>query len=127
MGDGEHAAAGLRLIVLKSLPEILRIVSLKGREWQDLLRPFRSIAKDDDPMDVVAACVGRPLITDQRGEYAGVVVFLRSPDVLLPDRPDNFLRGQRSRERRLLPTLATISYACLSESVGCLAAQLLIF
>ena len=80
-------AAGLLLIGGHPLPEVLRVVAAKrriivnGSTWRGLVAV---VTEDDVAVEVVAAGVRRPLVADECGETAGLVVLFRGGDDLLP-------------------------------------------
>ena len=87
VGDGEQRAAGLRLPRRHPVPEILRVLAVEGRHRQHLVGLLLAVAVDHVAMQIVAAAgVARPLVADEGGEAARLVVLLHDGGVLFPDR-----------------------------------------
>ena len=87
VGDGEHAAAGLLLVGAHPFPQLARDCRCRGRRHGkrlDLARLVAVVAEDDIAVQVVAAGVRGPLVADEGGEAARLVVLLRGGDRLLP-------------------------------------------
>ena len=87
MRDGEHFAAGLLLGRRHPFPQLDRVVAAQRRQRGERLDQagLRAVAAEDDvAMQVVAARIRRPLVADERGESAGLVVRLGGLDGLLP-------------------------------------------
>ena len=88
VGDCQDLAASLFLVCLQDLPEIFRPGAASWRicrERLGLARFLGAITIDDHTMQVVARRHLRgPLVANERGELAGVVVFLRRIDRQLP-------------------------------------------
>ncbi len=97
--NGEHGAAGLLLPVLHPLPEVFRVFRLEGGHGEDLVRLVLAVPVDDVAMQVVAAaCVRGPLVGDEGGEAARLVVLLHDCVVLLPDRRRELRVHDRGRQ-----------------------------
>ena len=95
--DGEDVAAGLLLVRVHPLPELDRVVAAERRvdgERLDLARLVAVVAEDDVAVEVVAAGVRRPLVADEGGEAARVVVLLGRGDRLLPRAPVGARAGE---------------------------------
>ncbi len=87
MRDGQHAAAGLLFVGVHPFPQLDRIVAAQRRidgERLDLAGLVAVVAEDDVAMQVVAVGVRGPLVADEGGEAARIVVVLRGVDRLLP-------------------------------------------
>ena len=85
MGDGQHTPTGLFLVGRHEGPEILSVFRIEGGERKDLVRQGFVIPEDHDTVEVAAAGLAGPLVADQAGEGAGVVVALGHRVVHLPD------------------------------------------
>ena len=85
--DREHAAARLLLVGVHPLPQVDRIVAaVRGVHGERLDLPglVAVVTEDDVAVEVVPAGVRRPLVADEGGEAARLVVMLGGRDVLLP-------------------------------------------
>ena len=103
MRDREDIAAGLVLVGLEvpsTGPSGSSLPAGRDRGVRlDLAGLVGAVAEDDDAMQVVAAGVRGPLVADEGGETAGLVVGLGRLDVLLPGRAI----GRRCRAARRAP------------------------
>ncbi len=87
--DREHAAAGLLLVGVHELPQVLRILRVEGREGQDLAGLARVLLEDDDPVQVARVLHvvdRRPLEADQRREHTRLVELVGGLDLTVPDQ-----------------------------------------
>jgi hypothetical protein len=103
VGDGQDLAASLILVALQPAPEVARVVAaqrLQGRIGLHHAGLGAVVAIDHHAMQVVAAGVRRPLVTDEGGESAGLVVRIRGLDHLLPRCAVGLRTGQRLQPRR---------------------------
>ena len=85
VGDGQHPTTGLFLVGRHEGPEVLRVFRIEGGERKDLVRQGFVIPEDHDTMEVAATGLAGPLVADQAGEGAGIVVALGHRVVHLPD------------------------------------------
>ena len=103
MRDRQHPSAGLVLIGLEVLPQILRrraALRRIGRERQRLHRLRGTVAVDHDAMEIVAGRhLRRPFVADEGAEMSGVVVLLGRGDDLVPGRAEAV--GARQELQRL--------------------------
>ena len=83
--DGKHLAAGLLGIGVEKLPQHGRVFAVEGGERHDLIGLLLAVAEDHDAVQVVAAVVGGPLIADQGGEPARLVIAFGDAGVVLPN------------------------------------------
>ena len=111
VGDGEDVTAGLVLIGLKKLPEVLRVgttLRCVGRRGNRLQSPVRIVPVDDHPVQVLTGGnLGGPLVAYEGREVARIVVFLGRRDGLLPGvsvglrvRPVHHRLGEGPRAKR---------------------------
>src|SRR5215471_176125 len=86
----QHFAAGLLFCGGHPLPEILWVITSERFHRGERLDETGLVAileKNNISMEVVSACVRRPLESDKSGEPPGIVKFLRSLNVFTPGRP----------------------------------------
>src|SRR6185503_458099 len=85
--DGQYAAAGLLFVGVHPFPQLDRIVAAErriDREGLDLARLVAVVAEDDIAVQVIAAGVRGPLVTDEGGDATRVIEMFRGRDRLLP-------------------------------------------
>ena len=85
--DGEHAAAGFLFVGVHPFPQVDGIGAAQRRdagERLDLAGAVAVVAEDDVAMQVVALVERGPLVADEGGEAARLVVVLGGGDGLLP-------------------------------------------
>ena len=135
--EPEHLAVGLVHVVrdrqavdsllaqpVHPAPELLRLVRVDARE-----RPRRGLRPREDDVPVVGSRLGRrrrggPLVGDERGEVARVVVALRGEDRILPGRAMCLIVEGRvlhlrvvRHPRPLLPQEAAVGTHLASEAL----------
>ena len=87
MREGEHAAAGFLFVGVHPFPEVHGIGAAERRgagHGLDLAGAVGVVAEDDVAMEVVALVERGPLVADEGGEAARLVVVLGGVDGLLP-------------------------------------------
>jgi len=104
MGQRQYTAAGVLLVLLHPFPEIFRVKTFSGSAWQHAGGTLTTVAVEHVSMQVVAVLGGGPLIAEDRGKPAGIIVFLCCFDVRIPyglneifilERLGNFPLGKR--------------------------------
>ena len=102
VGDGQQLPVGFLFILRHPLPEVLRVLADETREGDHLVGLVRCIAIHHNPVQVVAAGIGRPLIADEGGETSRLIVLLGGGVIFLPDRLGQPLVGQHVGHGRAL-------------------------
>jgi len=87
---GEHLGPRLLLKIGESAPQVLGVLAVELREGDGSIGHARVSTEDDVPVEVVAPLRG-PLVADERGEAAGVVVSVGEGRVPLPGSSDDLV------------------------------------
>ena len=74
------------------LPQIFRILAVELGEGYSLVR-HRGISAKDDITVKIETADGSPFVADQRGESAGLIVFVGQRRVALPSVFDQTVAG----------------------------------
>ena len=88
VGDGENASAGVLLVGVEVVPQVLRVGRVRRAEGKDLPRLVAIVLEDDDPVQIARRfrrgnrC---PFEPDQSSESSGLVVLLREGDLAIPN------------------------------------------
>ena len=82
----QHLPAGLLLVICKIMPQGFRIGMVEGGQRFHLQGTVGIVAEQNDPMQIVAAWRGTPLVADKGGEQAWLIVFFRGGNGKPPGR-----------------------------------------
>ena len=75
MRNGLHLTAGILLVGRHEIPEIFNVFRIESGERQNSLGNGFIVFEHDNPMQIVAARLARPFITNERGELPRIVIF----------------------------------------------------
>ena len=121
MGDRQHLAAGPFLVGGQPAPEVLRVVAAgraQGGVGLDLPGLVATIPVDDDPVEVVAPGVRRPLVADEGGEPAGLIRLVGCRDDLAPGGAEG-ARARHGEHRRAHSSAPKARTICSAAATAC--------